>query len=123
MIDFDRIEYMAAVWYVRLGHRRGDWMAALFRERGDDRWLLKYRFRYYMGAGDPFSGEDTKNWYAGTSDGGAPEDEEIAKVDFIAGELAKGQGTTVDRVEVRGDVRAFMEKVAGRSWIHVARAP
>lgn len=119
MIDFAVIEYMLALWYV--AGPRGDFMAAVFRERGDSRWQVRYRFRYYAGTGDPFSGDDKKNWYAATAE--KPEQQMLADFDLVAGELAKGWGSQVDRVDVRGGQSEFFAKAGGRPWLHMSTEP
>lgn len=122
MIDLEAIEYMLAIWYVR--GPRGDFMASVFRERGDNRWHLKYRFRYYSGSGDPFDGSDTKNWYAGTADpADKSESDMLRDFDLVAGELAKGWGSEVDRVDVRGGRAEFFQKCGGRPWLQLQRVP
>ncbi len=119
VIDLEAIEYMLAIWYVPIP--RGDWMASIFRLRGESTWTLKYRFRYYSGSGDPFDGSDTKNWYGGTSD--KPPEELLRDFDRVAGELAKSAGTEVDRVEVRGGRAEFFEKCGSRPWLQMSAVP
>lgn len=64
-IIFD--EKIVALWYVALTPKQ-DWMAAVRELVPDEKYELKYRFRYHV---DDliFDSEDRRNWYEGTLTG------------------------------------------------------
>jgi hypothetical protein len=130
MLSFDKMEYLAAMWFV--GSAPGDlqigrdWVAVLFRAKGDSQWKGEYRFRYYHPGGrDPFDEKDQKNWYGFTVDSSDPrnEDDLISCVDLLANEIAVQWGVTVDRVDIKGKPELLIQKASGRHWLHLKVVP
>lgn len=119
MIDLTTVEYLLAMWFV--GGAEGDWLAAVYRDKGDPNWRLTYRFRYYEGkqSGDPFTDDDRKSWYEARISGDASEESLISKVNGVASLTALRFGGEVDCVEVRGTPALLQGKIADRPWLHV----
>ena len=61
-IEFKENRYFVALWFIP-GDTK-DYLAALYRDRGENEWHLVYRFRYYRDAKTGFDSDDEKHWFA-----------------------------------------------------------
>lgn len=82
MIEFD--ENIVAIWYLVTIQNHQDWMAAISEVEPDNKYMLRYRFRYYKDD-KVFDSDDKRNWYEGTCTG--TRNYVIATIRFIAQQL------------------------------------
>lgn len=79
-------EKIVGIWYLTTIFNHQDWMAAVREIEPNQKYELKYRFRYYKD-NKQFDSEDKKNWYEGTFTG--TRSYVIAAIRFTAKELEK----------------------------------
>jgi hypothetical protein len=115
-IDLGEIEYVEAIWFVD-GTVDGNWMAWLYRAKGDTRWTLKYRFRYYRDD-KTHDSSDERSWYEGTC---PPESlsKMIESTDLIAAMNVVRFAGPLDKTVVQGTAERAIEMIAGKSWCDV----
>lgn len=121
MIDFTKIEYVLAFWFV--SWKAGNWLCFVYREKGASDWTMTYRWRYYAD-GKAFDSDDRKSWYEGKSDPSKVSAEQLLEaVDVIANLNVEHFQGDLDRVEVRGDTKKATRLLAERHWAHMKAEP
>lgn len=110
-IEFTNSREFIGVWFAPFPG--GDFMAAIFRERAELKWHLKYRFRYYADS-KAHKSDDKKTWYSGTGDDAAKMREALEAV-FPA------LGLPVEFVDLAGATTGLemMERLAKTEWAHI----
>ncbi len=96
-----------------------DWMAAVWRDEGEEEWTLAYRFRYYSpDSKDPFDGKDEKKWV--TAKGAVSEEKAKSSIDE-AMDFLKSQGNLVASPFVplySDDPKFCMDQMMKQPWCH-----
>jgi hypothetical protein len=111
-IEFTDENEFVGVWFAPTPG--GDFMAAVFRKRGDRKWQLCYRFRYYND-NVAHGSEDRKSWWKATFDGdAAPARQAIES-------MCSAMGMKFDFVDLTGVDTAveMMARLAKMPWAHI----
>jgi hypothetical protein len=119
VIRTSEVRHFACVWFVP--GSTYDFQGVLYQKH-DSRWELQYRFRYYHpdSKGDPFDDKDLKNEYLVTFHEGTKVAEMEAKMDeVIASIFSKDLLKKVEKVEIRGDAKKFLEVMSKQPWVHM----
>lgn len=121
-------EKLIGMWYVQLTPT-SDYMAGLSWESeesiktGQGNAKLTYRFRYYDEKnGDPFTGNDKKNWYAGTI-AVTDKKDTLKKVQEVISIIAVAKQTTVDEILNTGGVEQLIHELKTKHWAHIQEVP
>lgn len=118
MIETKDIRHFACVWFVP--GDTYDFQGVLYQKH-DASWELQYRFRYYTDETnrDPFESTDEKSAYLMTFHEGTKVSEMEAKMDEVIASVFGPRRRKVEKVEVRGDARKFLEVMAKQPWAHM----
>lgn len=123
MINPSEYDYLSAVWFCP--GNGCDYMAALYKDKGQDEgeWTWKWRIRVYSGdqTKDPFNDGDQKYWTTMRTGKPHTEDEARAAVErTIAKMIVVGLlHNEMDRIDVNGNVGTFVDELAKRPWAHL----
>lgn len=117
MIEFD--EKIVAIWYVSTIPDKQDWMAALREVEPDQKYHLKYRFRYYRDD-KIFDSDDKRNWYEGICTG--TKNYCILSLRSVAAELArKANNAKVYETLNEGDYSDFIKRFEAQPFVFMRR--
>jgi hypothetical protein len=116
-IEFD--EKIVAIWYVSTVPDKQDWMAALREVEPDQKYLLKYRFRYYKDD-KVFDSDDKRNWYEGFCTG--TKNYCVLSIRAVAAQLAKtANNARVYETLNEGDYNDFMKRFEAQPFVFMRR--
>lgn len=119
MIETSKVRHFACVWFVPADSF--DFHGVLYQKH-DASWELEYRFRHYRpySGSDPFESKDEKNVYLMKFHEGTKVSEMEAKMDeVIASVFSGGRAKKVEKVEIRGDAKKFLEVMSKQPWTHL----
>lgn len=125
-IELTETSYVAAVWFIGGTTPWGegwDYLCALYKGNAAERtWTIRGRLRQHTGSGpDPFTDGDPKTWYGATVEG--EEHEVCEKHERVMREVAESlRADRFERVDVRGNAKAFAAAMHRRPWAHVREA-
>ena len=111
--------FIVAVWFV--AWEGCDWLCTVWEDDGAAK--AHYRFRYHSeeGDGDPFAGNDTKNWYFLT---GPDRGRLVDACQNVASMTASTQNAHInDHIEVLGSMQDMLEAMTAFPWAHIRRVP
>lgn|GEM_PF-2890071 len=117
ILDIVEGRYFLAVWFVAGAGM--DFLGAVFRDAGEKRFHLKYRFRYYRDD-KAFDSDDEKSVYHATTDN-ASEAELEAHLDFVTKSLlAAGMPGPAYKVPLKtSDPQTIMTAIADAPFAYV----
>lgn len=116
----DNTSYMVGMWFIGTGDM--DWMAQLYKDKGDERWKFSFRFRYYEDE-TAFDSHDRKSFYTGTFPSYLSEEDATAAAVGAADIIAKLLDNVIvdESLIVKGDLNKFQEVLEAnpRNWVHL----
>jgi hypothetical protein len=122
VIETSKVRHFACVWFVPAD--KFDFHGVLYQKH-DASWELEYRFRYYTDkvSRDPFESTDEKSVYLMKFHEGTKVGQMEAKMDEVIASVFSrplgGRAKRVEKVEIRGDGKKFLEVMAKQPWAHV----
>lgn len=119
-IEIKENRYFVAFWCVP--GENMDYLAALYRDRGERDWQLVYRFRYYRDGRFGTDSVDEKNWYAVSRPIATTTEEAVERsVDSVCALLvAEGMHGPVVKIACKTDnVRKVAARLATMPFAHV----
>lgn len=115
MIEINDNTEFVGVWFANLPEDDGDFMAAVFRKRGESKWQIRYRFRYYADK-RAHDSDDRKSWWSGSFDGDAAKAK--AAVENMCAVIGMRRRDFVDMAGAK-TAREMLELLAARPWAHL----
>ena len=122
IVEIKEGRYFIGIWYcydaTNPALKDQDWMAAIFRDAGEDVWHMRYRHKYYNSP-DPFDEKDRRSTYSGTMRG-KTEQEMIAIMEAAVAEICRVSGFRKDFVYCgTDDSSAIIDRLTSRPWAHM----